>query len=492
MTEAWSEWEGHVVNGEFQLKKYLGGSNQSAVFLTEAREREPKQAAIKLVAADPATAELQLARWELAQKLSHPHLIRLLRTGRCRLGTRELIFALMDYAEENLAQILPERPLTPQEAREMLEPALDALAYLHGQGFVHGHFKPANILATNDQLKLASDGICRADETVSHPRTQSIYDPLEISSGVRSPAGDIWSLGMTLAEVLTQRLPSWSDKDQAGPIVPENLPAPFLEIVRGCLRRDPQGRLTTTEIAARLGLKLDAGPPQPPARVAEAEPLPQARPAVSSRAESTTQRFAFPGAVAVLALAALLAGLGFLRRQPETHSKASAVKPEQKPVAQAPDAGRPSPKTPSGKAKTGQQPVSGGDGLQLHPAPAAQVKPQPASLQSETQAPARNSSSGDSPVAIVHQALPDVPQGASNTIQGTVRVSVRVDVDPSGSVVGAELDSPGPSRYFARLALQAAQHWKFAPSGQDVDRDLILHFEFRNASTRAFATRGGG
>jgi TonB family protein len=403
----------------------------------------------------------------------------------------------MDYAEENLAQILPERPLTPQEAREMLEPAVDALAYLHGQGLVHGLLKPANVLATNDQLKLASDAIRRADETVSHPRTLSAYDAPEAARGARSPAADVWSLGMTLAEVLMQRLPSWSDKDQADPAVPENVPAPFLEIVRGCLRRDPQRRLTIAEIAARLGLKLHAEPPQPPARAAQAEPLPQERTAVSAGEESTAQRFAFPGAVAVLALAALLAGLGFLRRQPETESNGTAMKPEQKPVSQEPDPGRPSPKIPSSKIKTSKQPGSGGDGLQLHPAPAAQVKPRPASLRSETQAPARNGNANGSPgdsavaVGVVRQVLPDVPQTASDTIQGTVRVSVRVHIDASGSVVGAELDSPGPSRYFARLALEAAQSWKFAPSGQDGARESILRFEFRNTSTRAFATRAG-
>jgi serine/threonine protein kinase len=161
MSEAWSQWEGHVVNGEFQLKKFLGGSEQSAVFLTEDPGQQPQPAAIKLIAADPANAGRQLSQWELAQGLLHPHLLRILDTGRCRIATTELIFAVMEYAEENLAQILPHRPMTPQEAREMLEPTLDTLAYLHNQGLVHGHLTPANILAINDQLKLASDTICR-------------------------------------------------------------------------------------------------------------------------------------------------------------------------------------------------------------------------------------------------------------------------------------------------------------------------------------------
>jgi TonB family protein len=514
MTEAWSQWEGHLVGGRFQLKKYLGGSDQGAVFLTEELGQEPQATAIKLIATSPANAESQLARWGLAQRLSHPHLIRLQHIGSCRLGTRDLIFAVMEYAEENLAQILPERAITPQEAREMLGPTLDALAYLHGQGYVHGHLKPANVMAIKDQLKLASDSICRTGEKVSDPAKPGIYDPPEMAGGVRSPAADVWSLGMTLGEVLTQRLPSWNAKDQSDPVVPENLPAPFLEIVRGCLRRDPQRRLTIREIVARLGLSLPAEVPQLPARVAEAKPLPQERPAapgssetklvpqrrslvpapaVRSPAESPVQRFAFPGAVAVLALAALIAGLGSLRRQPETPPQAAVVKPEQKPVSQPQDAGRPSPKTalkPSPKLKTGDEQRRAGD-IGLQPAPASQMKPQPAALRSDTPATPVSRGSQESAVGVVQQVLPDVPQSASDTIHGTVRVSVRINVDPSGSVEGADLDSSGPSRYFARLALEAAQRWKFAPSGEEDAREFILHFEFRNSGPRAFATRAG-
>ena len=49
MTGTWKRWEGQVVNGEFPLQRYLGGSDHSAVFLTQ---RGSEKAAIKLIAAD--------------------------------------------------------------------------------------------------------------------------------------------------------------------------------------------------------------------------------------------------------------------------------------------------------------------------------------------------------------------------------------------------------------------------------------------------------
>src|SRR5947208_1997991 len=119
MPEAWKQWEGQVVNAEtgdfhFQLRQYLGGSEGGAVFLTGLGPEFPR-VAIKLVPADAGTAETQLSRWQRTVKLSHPHLLRIFQAGRCRIESTELLFVVMEYAEEDLSQILPERPLTSSE-----------------------------------------------------------------------------------------------------------------------------------------------------------------------------------------------------------------------------------------------------------------------------------------------------------------------------------------------------------------------------------------
>src|SRR5438309_4996301 len=163
MTESWKQWQGQVVDHQFSLQQYLGGSDHSAVFLTQREGR--LKAAIKLIPANPENADRQLFQWRLATKLPHPHLIRIFQTGRCQLGDQSLLYIVMEYAEEDLSQILPHRPLTPSETRDMLQPVLDALAYVHGKGFVHGHLKPANIMAIADQVKLSSDGLCAPGES---------------------------------------------------------------------------------------------------------------------------------------------------------------------------------------------------------------------------------------------------------------------------------------------------------------------------------------
>ena len=98
------------------------------------------------------------------------------------------------------------------------------------------------------------------------------------------------------------------------------------------------------------------------------------------------------------------------------------------------------------------------------------------------------------PGEVVNRVLPDVPTKARDSIQGRVKVSVRVRVDPSGRVVDAKLDSAGPSRYFANLAMQAARSWKFRPTeieGRDVLNEWILRFAFLRNSTEVHAVRAG-
>ena len=173
-------------------------------------------------------------------------------SGRCRLGDFDLLYLVMEYAEENLAQFLPQRPLTPAEARDVLAPTLEGLAYLHAEGLIHGHLRPSNIMAIEDCLKLSADGIyLGAEHTESSaasgenapsamlagPRSSTPYDAPETADGSISPAADIWSLGMTLVEMLTQRLPvldanSLPSIRPQDPQLPDTLPALFLDIAQ--------------------------------------------------------------------------------------------------------------------------------------------------------------------------------------------------------------------------------------------------------------------
>jgi TonB family protein len=451
MIEAWERWQGQIVNGEFPLSHYLGGSDHSAVFLTERGAREPQKAAIKLISAalDP---EIQLARWQVAATLSHPCLIRLFETGRCQLGEMEILYVVMEYADEDLSQILSQRPLTPQESREMLQPVLEALAYIHGKGLVHGHIKPANIMAIGDQVKVSTDGLSLSGESIGEVGRAPAYASPEIKGGTVSPASDVWSLGTTLVEALTQRPPVWEGTEQQ-PVVPQTMPEPFLGIARQCLQKDPQRRWTVAEIAARLQPTL-------PELRKQATPQPEPVPA--------WRRYTGPLIAAGLVLLAILAVPRILNRSPERAPSSAGEQPRNQP------------KRDSGLGMPGAGQSTAGDQERSSSASA----PSQAGLQS--QAGAKPATGSPRRGEVIEQVLPDVPRSARDTIQGKVRVSVRVAVDASGSVTDAKFQSRGPSAYFANLALKAARRWKFMPpqvDGKDASSEWLLRFEFKRTGT---------
>jgi TonB family protein len=490
MSDAWRQFENQVVDNKYPLRQCLSASEMSAVFLTELSELDNRKAAIKLASIDPANAELQLYRWKQAATLSHPHLLQIFQAGRCRLDHRTLLYVVMEYAEENLAQVLPTRPLTTMETRTMLEPALDALGYLHGSGFVHGRLTPANILAIEDKIKISSDTLVEVGDFLGRITEAAAYDAPETAVGRAAPAADIWSLGITIVEVLTQHLPAWNTS-QSEPVFPETLPEPFLSIVRQCLQRDPAQRPGVADIAGPLGLKPSEWK-QVQKQVARAvEPRPPA---------PLKRRNPFPALAGVTVLLALIAGWILLRHHgsnpPVPGADQSASQP---PVVNPGPAGPPAPSPPQSLAPGPAPPQSAATLPPRSTGPArpgtagAAVAPSGApSGAGHSTAQVEKGHGGVTHQETIHQVLPEPSPSARASIRGTLRVNVRVHVDPAGKVAEAELDSPGPSKYFADLALRSARDWTFGPAqagGAPAAGDWLLRFEFRNDDTRAIPVK---
>ena len=477
-TEVWTDWESRVINGQFPLRRFLGGSDHSAVFLTEYKAENLPDAAIKFVPADTLHAEAQLVQWGAAATLSHPHLVRLFDVGRCQFGGRAFLFVVMEYAEQTLAQILPNRALSPDEALEMMLPTLDALTFLHQNSLVHGHLQPSNFLVVNDQLKLSSDTIRASGSSVSG---SSANGNINAGSAATGTASDIWDLGITLVEALTQRTPIWTDERSETAILPVSLPLGFVDTVRRCLSRNPANRPSVVELEAWYK-------PAPHLSVASA-----AHTAADEESHETTPSQQSPQPsllVPVVAVVFLLAlGAFAYLRYLQSHSNSQQVAVlAQVPPREVPSQQVSSPPTGSSAATADGTPV-----LPSHPAlPARSAVPGPAAVSAGPPAyrpPAQPSLplATTSP-AILHEETPDVPHAISARIRGHVKVTVRVLVDPYGKVVGEFIENAGPSRYFARVASDAAEKWQFIETDNRSPRVWLLRFEFTRGGTAVEAT----
>jgi TonB family protein len=476
-TAVLADREGRVVDGRFSLLRWLGGSAEGSVYLTDTGDPGRGKAAIKLVPADSPGAEARLAGWAAAARIAHPHLLRVLHTGRGKIegGPRaapadgEVVYVVTEFADEVLAEILPGRPLTPDETRDMLEPVLDALGCLHDHGLVHGRLKPTNILVVADNLKLSADCSSlesgKAAAVAPDLSTISPYEAPELRRGPISLAADVWSLGMIIAAALTQRTPAWERESGFEPVVRPALPPPYEGIVRDCLRIDSASRITLPEIKDRLE-------GNEPDHAAQAALHPDFDPDFNpSTARSSRWIGAAVGVAVFLGIA--ITALVLHSRQssptaPVTASQSASVADQQP----SPDAAAPAPNIPPEAA---HKPSASLPAHGIQPsAPRSAAPPQAPARQ-----PAEISQGGNG--AILKRVLPDVLPSARASIHGTVQIHVRVQVSASGAVTNAESESPAASRYFNRIAVQAAQTWQFAPAqGGSV---WLLNFQFRADGT---------
>jgi TonB family protein len=433
-----SDCVGSIIDGRFPLLRWIGGTERSSVFRTELEGDPPRRAAIKLIPVSAVDAGACLDQWAAASSLSHPHLVRLFDFGHCAIDGDEYLYVVTEYADEILSDILAARPLSPPETREMLGPVLDALSWLHARDLVHAHLKPSNIMVVDDRLKLSVDRL-RSDGEFGRPSLSSGKgDAPEIATGILSPAADAWSLGVLVVEALTLRPPVWNASSDAEPILPAPMPRPFSSIARGCLQVDPAIRWTLSDIRA----SLEPARPAEPAHAAKASGRSMATPPFRLRTTITAGAAVF----LVGTITALVISSHHGKPSPPALTQTSAPPAATTLAAKPPQSS--APESPGPATAPSQSPVVKGE--------------------------------------VASRATPDVPQPILDTIQGHVRVRIRVQVDSQGKVADAAIDDPGTSRYFAAKALASARNWKFTPAqvgGHSAASAWILHFQFGQTGT---------
>ncbi|CCD21520.1 protein kinase, putative, (fragment) [Trypanosoma vivax Y486] len=158
---------------------------------------------------------------EVASMLHHPNIVRYVS---CSLSTSYLAI-IMEYVPGGSLHSVVKKfgKVSALVARRFTIDILNGLNYLHGIGIVHCDVKPHNVLLDTDGVCKLSDFGSTISEAADVARTAggemtlrgtALYMAPEVAAGGRcTPQSDIFSLGISLLEMLLGRLPwCWSDK----------------------------------------------------------------------------------------------------------------------------------------------------------------------------------------------------------------------------------------------------------------------------------------
>ena len=160
---------------------------------------------------------------KILRDCTHPHLTDYVDFIEVHTGeTESELYLILEYLEGMPGASLRDRiknsesGLDPVETLRIFAGYLDCLDYLHRKGIVHRDIKPGNLYAPPHDPELAKVfdlGIAHDDEgTRTHGQVPGTLDymPPEFAvqtSGRGSPQSDIYSIGVTLYQALTKKLP---------------------------------------------------------------------------------------------------------------------------------------------------------------------------------------------------------------------------------------------------------------------------------------------
>jgi serine/threonine protein kinase len=201
-------------------------------------------------------------------------------------SVRALVFEWV--SGQSLASRLASGPIPSDEAVGVMAQVAKGLAAAHARDLVHGDVKPSNIaICPNGTVKVldlglleiyepgdtsAQSGTAPADSARllgAITGTGAYFSPEQILGHAADMQSDVWAFGCVLYEVLTGR-PAFAADDltetmalvsNAEPewtLIPPTTPAPLVDVLRRCLKKDAAQRLhRMTDALAPIRITAD-------------------------------------------------------------------------------------------------------------------------------------------------------------------------------------------------------------------------------------------
>ncbi len=294
---------GDVVAGRYRIDSVLGQGGFGVVFKAE-QLALGRSVALKMLLPEAIQHDQGLSRFrreaQLAQRLEHPHTVRLYDFGQTDLGLPYIAFELLRGRglDEALRQ---DGPMPAARVAHIVAQVLKSLMEAHALGIIHRDIKPPNIFLCDipgerDFVKVLDFGIAKPTTSNATVLTQAglslgtppFMSPEQVRGETLGPPSDLYSLGLLMAELLTGRMVY---EGTATDVFMEQIsprPVPLPESLRysplaGVLFRATEKDLTRRYASAEQMLRdlevvmasgaLGAGPSTPPLQHRAPQPM---------------------------------------------------------------------------------------------------------------------------------------------------------------------------------------------------------------------------
>jgi tetratricopeptide (TPR) repeat protein len=280
--------QGELVANRFRIVQFLAEGGMGEVYAAddlELSERVALKTIRPLLAPDQAVLAKFKREVQLARRVTHRNVSRVFDLFRHEASDRDdsIAFVSMELlAGETLSQRIRRLGrLEPADARRIAMDVVAGLAAAHTAGVVHGDLKSGNVIlvgqsegpgGTDERAVITDFGLAGtltplagdASPPEEVAGTPAYMAPEQVESGAISVAGDIYSLGVVLFEMIAGDVPFRADSplatarlrlDRAAPAlraVVSGVSADWDRTVRACLQRDPRRRPPSATAVAHL------------------------------------------------------------------------------------------------------------------------------------------------------------------------------------------------------------------------------------------------
>jgi serine/threonine protein kinase len=240
----------------WSLLAELPTGHQTQVWIAEDRQLD-EQVVLKIFqpCTDTRIRARAVTEVRLGLLLQHPHLVQLHEV----LDIDDHLMAVMEFVPGgDLARIAAFEQGQPAErVVRWLGQTLDVLAYLHDHHVIHRDVKPSNLLLTADgDVKLADLGLAGNLDRLDDPEggttgvgTPGYMAPEHAAGGDPAPAWDLYSLGVTIRQLLTGQRPIAAGARHE---LPSDCPRWLRQFTERLLAPDPVDRWPTAREAASV------------------------------------------------------------------------------------------------------------------------------------------------------------------------------------------------------------------------------------------------